>query len=261
MAGQRLLVVGAGQVASVVVARAVEQQAVVTVCNRTRGHAHRFAAAGAAVVDLAGLAGCLAASDIAILATTAPHPLVDAEILRSAGAGPLTLVDLSMPRNVDPAVRALPWVRLIDLADLRFEGTTDAGDLVHDLAATEEIIETELQRYLRWLAGMSAAAALHRMRSGAEGIAREELARVAGGLPPEIRSSMERVLLKTVHRLVHKPTLELRAAAAADDGDLVNVLAGLFDATPPACGELPTGPGYWSVSRTQQPGGAFRRST
>jgi glutamyl-tRNA reductase len=261
MAGQRLLVVGAGQVASVVVTRALEQQAVVTVCNRTRRHAHRFNAAGAAVVDLADLAGCLAASDIAILATTAPHPLVDAEILRSAGAGPLTLVDLSMPRNVDPAVRALPGVRLIDLADLRFEGATDAGDLVHDLAAAEEIIETELQRYLRWLAGRSAAAALHRMRSGAEDIAREELARVAGGLPPEIRSSLERVLLKTVHRLVHKPTLELRAAAAADDGDLVNVLAGLFDVTPPAGGELPTGPGYWLVSRTQQPGGAFRRST
>ena len=245
LAGRRLLVVGAGQVASVVVARAVELRAVVTVCNRTRRRAHRFAA-GATVVDLAGLAGCLAASDIAILATTAPHPLVDVSVLRSAraaGAGPLTLVDLSMPRNVDPAARALPWVRLIDLAGLRSGGTAEAGDLVHDLAATEEIVETELQRYLRWLAGRSAAAALDRMRSGAEGIAREELARCAGDLPPEIRSSMERVLLKTVHRLVHKPTLELRAAAAADDGDLVNVLAGLFDATPPSGGRagLPAG--------------------
>ena len=104
------------------------------------------------MVDLAGLADCLAASDIAILATTAPHPLVDARMLRSArdaGAGPLTLVDLSVPRNVDPAVRALPWVRLIDLAGLWSDGNSDAGDLVHDLAATEEIIETELRRYLR----------------------------------------------------------------------------------------------------------------
>ena len=235
LAGQRLLVVGAGQVASVVVARAVESRAVVTVCNRTPGRAHRFAA-DAAVVDLAGLAGCLAASNIAILATTAPRPLVDARILRSAraaGAGRLTLVDLSMPRNVDPAVRALPWVRLIDLADLRSDGMGDAGGLAGDLAATEEIIEAALQRYLRWLAARSAAAALHRMRSGAEDIAREELARAAAELPAEVRSSMERVLLKTVHRLVHKPTLELRAAVEADDSDLVSVLAGLFDATPP----------------------------
>src|SRR5262245_28564384 len=204
IAGKRLLVVGAGQAASVVVARAVELQAVVTVCNRTRRRADRFVAAGATVVDLADLADCLATSDIAILATAAPHPLVDARILRSAraaGAGPVTLVDLSMPRNVDPAVRALPWVRLIDLADLRSDGMGDADDLARDLAATEEIIETELQRYLRWLAGRSAAAALHRMRSGAEDIAREEMARIAGELPAEIRSSMERVLLKTVHRL------------------------------------------------------------
>ena len=245
LAGQRLLVVGAGQVASVVVARAVESNAVVTVCNRTPRRAHRFAA-GAAVVDLAGLAGCLAASDIAILATTAPRPLVDARILRSAraaGAGPLTLVDLSMPRNVDPAARVLPWVRLIDLADLRSDGMGDAGGLAGDLAATEEIIEAALQRYLRWLAGRSAAAALHRMRGGAEDIAREELARAAGSLPPEIRSAMERVLLKTVHRLVHNPTLELRAAVAADDDGLVNVLAGLFDATPTARGRAAAGTG------------------
>src|SRR5262245_50081570 len=47
---------------------------------------------------------------------------------------------------------------------------------------------------------------------------------------------MERVLLKTVHRLMHKPTLELRAAVAADDTDLVSVLAGLFDAAPSPAG-------------------------
>jgi glutamyl-tRNA reductase len=239
LAGQRLLVVGAGQVASVVVARAAQARAVITVCSRTRRSADRFSAAGATVADLRDLAGCLAASDIAILATTAPQPLVDTRMLRAgraAGAGPLTLVDLSMPRNVDPAVRALPWVRLIDLAGLWSDGDSDAGDLVHDLAATEEIIETELRPYLRWLAGRSAAAALHRMRSGAEDIAREELARVAGDVPAEVRSAMERVLLKTVHRLVHKPTLELRAAVEADDSDLVSVLAGLFDAAPRPAG-------------------------
>jgi glutamyl-tRNA reductase len=235
IAGQRLLVVGAGQVAAIVVARAAAQRAVVTVCNRTRRHADRLAAAGAAVADLGDLAACLAASDIAVLATGAPEPLVTAGLLRSvrsARAGvarPLTLVDLSMPRNVDPAVRALPGVRLIDLADLRSAGLAGAGGLAHDLAAAEEIIEDELQRYLRWLAGRPAAAAVRRMRSGAEEAARQELDRAAGELPAEVRPAVERLLLRTVHRLVHQPTLELRAAAEAGDGDLVRVLAGLFD--------------------------------
>jgi glutamyl-tRNA reductase len=246
IAGQRLLVVGAGEVASVVVARAAGLRAAVTVCNRTRRHADRFATAGAAVADLADLARCLAGSDVAILATAAPHPLVDTSVLRSArpaGAGPLTLVDLSLPRNVDPAVRALPGVRLIDLADLRSAPGGEAGDLAHDLAATEEIIETELRRYLRWLAGKSAAAALRRLRSSAEDIAREEMARIAGELPPEIRPPVERALRKTVHRLVHKPTLELRAAAAAGDHDLVSVLAGLFEPASATGGRAADGAG------------------
>jgi glutamyl-tRNA reductase len=246
LAGKRLLVVGAGQVASVVVARAAELRAVITVCNRTQRSAGRFAAAGATVVDFRDLTGCLATSDIAILATTAPQALIDAHILRSAraaGTGSLILVDLSMPRNVDPAVRALPWVRLIDLADLRSDGVTDATDLAHDLSATEEIVESELRRYLRWLAGRSAAVALRRMRGGAEDIARDELARIAGELPAEVRSSMERALLRTVHRLLHKPTLELRAAAEADDRNLVGLLAGLFDATLPTSGRAANGIG------------------
>jgi glutamyl-tRNA reductase len=237
LTGKKLLVVGAGKVASVVVARAVELQAAVTVCNRTRRHAHRFAEAGATLVDLANLSGCLATSDIAILATTAPRPLVDISVLRSARppyAGPLTLVDLSMPRNVDPLVRALPRVRLIDLADLRSHGMNDARDLLHDLAAAEEIVETELRRYTRWLAGRSAAAELCQMRSDAEAVARDELARIASELPAEIHSCVERVLLRTVHRLVHKPTLELRAAGEAGNADLVAVLARLFDATSPS---------------------------
>ncbi len=258
LAGQRLLVVGAGEVASVVVARAVELRAAVTVGNRTRRHARRFEAAGATVVDLADLAGCLAASDIAVLATAAPHPLVDVRMLQSAPgarAGLLTLLDLSLPRNVDPGVRALPWVRLIDLADLRSAGMSGAGELAGDLAAAEQIIETELRRYLRWLASRSAATAVRRLRGGAEDIARQELARVSGELPPEVRESVERVLLRTVHRLVHKPTLELRAAAEASDADLMQLLSGLFDPASPARSQAETALLARDLHAAARPGG------
>lgn len=235
IADHRLLVVGAGEVAAVVVERAVELGAAVTVCNRTRRHAQRFAAAGARVVDLASLSDCLATTDIAILATAAPHPLIDSRRLtsaRPAGAGPLTLVDLSLPRNVDPAVRALPSVRLIDLADLRAAGADDAGRLADDVAVAEEVIRIELARYQRWLTSRSVAADLGRMRGDAEDIAREEIERIAVGLPAEIRAAMETALLKTVHRLVHGPTRELLAAAKVGDTHLVSILAGLYAPLP-----------------------------
>ena len=224
--GRRLLLVGAGQVAATVVARGVALGAQVTVCNRTRRHAARFAAAGATVVDLAELPAVLATTDVAFLATAAPHPLVDAELLRAcrpAGDPPLTLVDLALPRNVHPSVRELPSVRLIDLADLR---AAEAPVLVAEVAAVEEVIDTELARYRRWAAARRVGPALRRMRDDAEEVARQEVARA--DVPAEVRAAVERAVLRTVHRLTHATTREMLAAAEAGDGALVERLAGLY---------------------------------
>ena len=224
--GRRLLLVGAGQVAATVVDRGVALGARVTVCNRTRRHADRFAAAGATVVDLAELPAELATADFAFLATAAPHPLVDAELLRGrrpAGGPRLTLVDLALPRNVHPSVREVPSVRLIDLADLR---AAEAPALVAEVAAVEQVIEAELARYRRWAAARGVGAALRRMRADAEEVARQEVARI--DVPEEDRTVLERAVLRTVHRLTHATTRELLAAADADDGALVERLAGLY---------------------------------
>lgn len=241
--GHRVVVVGAGQVAAVVVERATHAGAAVTVCNRTRRHADRFAAAGARVVDLIELPECLAANDIAILATAAPHPLVDAELLRGARAkdrASLTLVDLALPRNVHPAVRALASVRLIDLADLRADGAGEALALAEDVAAIEAVIETELARYLRWATGQTVGTALRQMRGDAERIALQELDRVAHRFPAELRPALERALLTTAHRLVHGPTQELLLAAEAGETGVADVLARLYAtrAAQPAPGGL-----------------------
>jgi glutamyl-tRNA reductase len=226
--GRELLLVGAGQVAATVVERGIALGARVTVCNRTRRHADRFAAAGATVVDLAELPAALATVDLAFLATAAPHPLVDAELLRDcrpADGAQLTLVDLALPRNVHPSVRELPSVRLIDLADLR---TAAAPALVAELAAVEGVIDAELARYRRWAAARGVGPALRRMREDAEEVARQELARA--DVPDEDRASLERAVLRTVHRLTHATTREMLAAADAGDGALVERLAGLYAA-------------------------------
>jgi glutamyl-tRNA reductase len=228
LAGRRLLLVGAGQVAATVVTRGIELGAHVTVCNRTRRHADRFAAAGATVVDLSALPAVLAGADVAVLATAAPHPLVDAELLRAcrpAGSAGLTLVDLALPRNVHPSVRELASVRLVDLADLR---AAEAPVLVAEVAAVEEVIEAELARYRRWSAARSVGPALRRMRGDAEEVARQEVARA--DVADADRAELERALLRTVHRLTHATTRALLSAAEAGDGELVERLAGLYAA-------------------------------
>lgn len=234
LAGRRVLMVGAGQIANAVVARARHLGAEVTVCNRTRRHAERFAAAGATVVDLSELDGCLAGSDVVVLGTAAPHPLVDPATLtrtRSARSAPLLLVDLSVPRNVDPAVRGMDGVGpvdlvdLTDLADRRTTGSGDAAALTVDVARAEHVVEEELTRFSRWLRSRAAASAVRRLRAEADDVGRQEYDRVATRLPAEARALLELAVHRTVHRLVHAPTQALLEAAVVGNRDLVETLS------------------------------------
>ncbi len=228
LAGRRLLMVGAGQIANAVVARAAQSGAVVTVCNRTLRHAERFAAAGAAVVDLTEMEDHLGRSDVVVLGTAAPHRLVDADMLgrvRTGQGAPLLLVDLSVPRNVDPRVRDLPWVELIDLADLRGSGAADAATLSADVAMAEQVIDAELVRFRHWLRARTAASAVRRLRAQADDVGRQEYDRVAVRLPADARALLELAVHRTVHRLIHAPTRALLDAAATGDGELVETLA------------------------------------
>lgn len=242
LVGRRVLVVGAGQVASVVVARAAALGARVTVANRTRQSAQRFAAAGAQVVDLAVLPAGRARADVVILATSAPQPLVDAAsvpALRRGPGSPLLLVDLAMPRNIHPSVRAVPFVELVDLGDLRGWGTRAADRFTDGLVTAELTVNEHVTGFLGWLAARRAADAVRRMRAGADAAAQDEVRRVLRQLPPEHHDLVRQALTRLAHRLAHEPTMQLRAAAGRGDEATVDLLAGLFaadepDATVPA---------------------------
>jgi glutamyl-tRNA reductase len=135
--GRRVLVVGAGEVATQVADSAARLGAAVTVCNRTRRRADCFVNAGATVVDLGRLLDVLSTADVAIFGTAAPDPLVNAAQLdgiRCARAQRLLVIDLCVPRNVDPSVRARSGVRLLDLADLRMTGAVENEAVTRDVA-------------------------------------------------------------------------------------------------------------------------------
>jgi glutamyl-tRNA reductase len=229
--GLRLVVVGAGHVAAEVVADAGRLGARVTVCNRTRSRAERLAAAGATVVDLAQLPEVLATADIAIFGTASPQRLLEAEQLPSGGKDTghgLLVLDLCVPRNVAPAVGRVPGVTLIDLADLRAAGAIDDGAVLHDLARAEEIVEGELARYLRWVAGRSAAVSVSRLRADVEAYAQTQVDQATRGVPDDLRPLVEERVRRAVHQLAHGPTKRLLKAAEEGDDRLVEVLAGLF---------------------------------
>jgi glutamyl-tRNA reductase len=229
--GRHVLVVGAGHVATEVAEVATGLGATVTVCNRTRRHAERLATAGATVVDLTLLAEALATADVAIFGTAAPHRLLDTDRLariRRREDRDLLIIDLCVPRNVDPCARRVPGIRLIDLADLRRSGTMAAESVASDVRRAEEIVEEELDRYLRWLSGRSVADSVRRMRADLDACAQAEAHQATLGVSDELRPLVEDGVRRAVRRLAHGPTKRLLEAAEAGDDGLVEALATLF---------------------------------
>jgi len=230
LAGRRILVVGAGHVAAVAVDHATRLGAAVTVCNRTRRHADRFAAAGAEVIGLDRLLEGLAGADVAIFGTASPRPLVDAARLRGLrdGEAELLLVDLCVPRNVDPDVGTVEGIRVVDLVGLRVPDGPEPPDLAADVSCAERIVAEEVTRYLRWLTGRSAVGSLRRLRADVEALADRHARDAARGAPEDLRPLLEQRVRRAVLQLAHGPTQRLLRAAEDGDSDLVETLAGLF---------------------------------
>lgn len=235
LSGRRVLVVGAGQVATEVVGSAGRLGATVTVCNRTRRHAERLAAAGATVVDLGSLLEVLPTVDVAIFGTAAPQRLVHApEVARTCGPRPrgTLVIDLCVPRNVDPGVGAVDGIRLVDLADLRSTGGVPDETVTRDVARAEQVVETELERFMRWLGARSVAASVRRLRDDVDACARTQVELATRGAPEALRPLLEDTVRRSVRQLAHGPTKRLLRAAAEGDDELVQVLAGLFASAP-----------------------------
>jgi glutamyl-tRNA reductase len=243
LVGRRLLVVGAGRFATAVVARAGSLGASVTVCNRTRRHAERFRAAGASVVPLEALAGVLGDADAVILGTASPVPLVDATMVRAARrgrGGDVLVVDACLPRNVDPAVRVLPGVTLLDLADLRADGAGPSLTLARDAVVAQSVVDEEVQRFSRWLAGRGILPLVRALRDDVDAYAAAEARRVSADLAEELGSpltddvaaalgtALEATVHRSVRRMAHRPTELLVDAALAGDVATATAISLLF---------------------------------
>jgi glutamyl-tRNA reductase len=150
---RRALLVGAGRAAEAA-ARALLGQglAEVVVAKRTPATAIRLAARfGGRAAGLDALADDMAAVDVVISSTDAGHTIVDATSLaRALGPGrrrPLVLIDIAVPRDVDPRVGELPGVRLYDIDDLRRVADANLDDRRREAVRAEAIVAAEVRRF------------------------------------------------------------------------------------------------------------------
>jgi glutamyl-tRNA reductase len=191
--------------------------------------ANALRAAGLVVTVVSGrgegpedLLDALAESDVVVSCTGAPHQLVPADALAGLAGRPrgreLLVIDLAVPRDVDPDARAVEGVRLYDLDDLEDEVDATAGRRTAAIPAAEAIVAQEADRFTRWMATLGVVPTIKDLRGQSELAVFEALRRsdLAAGAGEDLLRATSRAI---VSRVLHAPTLRLREAAGRGDAD------------------------------------------
>jgi glutamyl-tRNA reductase len=233
LAGRRVLIVGAGKVGELaarsLAARGAE---LVAVANRSdeRGHelARRF---GAHAIPIERLAEELGSADVAITCTSAPGFVLGPEDVRERKGRPLFLIDLAVPRDVDPAVNEIDGCYLYNIDDLEAVVQASLSSRRREAERAEAIVAAEAERFRAWEASLEVVPTIASLRARAEAIRSAELSKAK--LSDEQREAVDSITAQILNKLLHLPTVRMKEAAAAADGvlyaDAVRHLFGLED--------------------------------
>ncbi|MEQ8843146.1 MAG: glutamyl-tRNA reductase [Acidimicrobiales bacterium] len=237
--GRTVLVVGAGEMAEgTVKSLAKAGAAEVLVANRTWERAVSLAGAcGGRAVPLDELSDALAMIDVLVTTTGAQDLIleaadVDALAARRDRRG-LVIVDVAVPRDVDPAARQIPGVTLLDMDDIGAFVDRGLEGRNTEVASVRAIVDAEVERYQAMVSAREVAPLIADLRSSAEATRETELARFAAKLSelePGERAAVEALTKGIVNKLLHEPTVRLKDAAGRARGDrLAESLRDLFD--------------------------------
>jgi glutamyl-tRNA reductase len=238
-----VLVVGAGSMGALAATTLARRGASVVVSSRTAASAARLAESiGGRAADLENLATELAGTDVLVTCTGATGLVIGSDVVAAAMTGrtgrPLVVVDLALPRDVDPGVAALPGVHVVDLALLQGEraatpGRPTAGPVVaDDVTAAHAIVEAETALLRAERQAAEVAPTVSALRSQAAGVVDAELLRLSTRLPgldARDRAEIARTVRRVVDKLLHEPTVRVKELAAAPGGtDYAGALRALF---------------------------------
>ena len=225
--GRRAMVLGAGEMAELALECLTNEGVrAAIVANRTHERAQVLAARyGATAMHYDECWASLAEVDVLLTSTSAPHAIVLPEhvrpALRARGDRPLCILDIAMPRDVHPDVRALDNVYLYDLDDLRAVVAANIERRRAELPSAEQVITAEVETYWRCLAGLAAVPVVATLRGTLDRVREQELAqalRRLGDLSPEQRAAVEHFSRSLMNKFLHEPSVRLRAAAANGRG-------------------------------------------
>ena len=237
LSGRRVLVLGAGKTSEATARNLVSRGAeIAVVANRTLAHGEDLARSlGAQALPLDAVDRELERADVVVSATSAADHVLEREAvaaaLRARKGRPLLLLDLAVPRDLDPAINELDGCFLYDVDDLEAVVKETLSGRRSEAAQAERLVAEEADRFREWQAALDVVPTIASLRALAEEIRDSELARAGGRLSESERKHVESVTSQILAKLLHLPTIRMKEAAAAADGvvyaDVVRHLFGL----------------------------------
>lgn len=250
---RRALVIGAGQTSELVAAalrgRGIESVFVANRhLNKARELAQRFEGEAAPLTELEEQ---IAEADLVFSATMSPHHLIDRElvepIMEARQDQPLGLIDLAVPRDIDPEVREVPGITLTDVDEIQLIVNRNLGRREAEARRAEHVVSEELNLFERWMASLEVMPVVVGLRDRADEIVERVLAENEGRwreLGPEDRERVETLVRTVVGRMLHEPTIRLKEMAGTDESyevlAIVRELFGLDNETDPGEGDIAT---------------------
>ena len=217
--GKHAVIVGAGQMAALAMKQLrARGTATIRVVNRSLDHARILAArAEAEYGDLEGLPPAIHDADLVVSATGAAGHVIARDTVAAAMAQrsdrPLVLVDLAMPRDVDPEVASVPGVRVIDVVTLRERLEAHDPETAADIDQAHDIVHQEVRRWVVRRRSDELAPLIRALRERGDEIVRGELARFGGrldALTDDERMAVESVARGIAAKLLHDPIIALK---------------------------------------------------
>lgn len=236
----RVLLLGSGQMSELAARNLLDNGAQqLVIINRTHANAADLAQSlGATHRSFEELEDALTEADVVISSTKAPVALITAElmqrVMQQRAGRSILLIDIALPRDVEPAVGTLPDVHLYNIDDLQSEVERGISLRLQEVQRVQEIIAEEVHAFEHWLASLSVVGTISDLRQHAEAVRQQELTRAIRQLGPMLSerevAAVQELTTRLMNKLLHTPTLRLKDAAAAGQGHVyAEALRYLFD--------------------------------
>jgi len=240
IAEARIVILGAGEMAELAVEALRKRGAMhILVVNRTLERARELAGRWNAQAEIfENLDAALASADILITSTGASHTIVSVDMVSRAMQArpkrPLVLIDIAVPRDIDPAVIDIPHVRLYDIDNLNAQLEHSLADRIAEVPQVRNILEQELARFAEYMKSLEMLPIITDIRQQAELVRKKELEKTLRHLPDLSETERARIDAMTqalVKKILEAPTNRLRAEAARphapEYGSMARTLFGL----------------------------------